>query len=73
MVSDFQLLLKNILAVQITKENVTEMSQDHSALRQQIKKYFYLDIITFIAWASDNRKQMNHFASWCWQYCFVQY
>lgn len=49
MVSDFQLLLKNILAVQITKENVTEMSQDHSVLRQQIKKYFYLDIITFIA------------------------
>lgn len=36
--SDFQLLLKNMLAFRITKENVTEMTQEHSAVRHQIKK-----------------------------------
>lgn len=32
-VSDFQLLLKNILAVRITKKIVTEMNPEHSAVR----------------------------------------
>lgn len=33
MMSDFQLLLKNILALRIMKENVAEMTQEHSAVR----------------------------------------
>lgn len=54
--SDFQLLLKNMLAFRITKENVTEMTQEHSAVRYQIKKNVFLfKRITFIAWASNNR------------------
>lgn len=49
MISDFQLLLKNILPFHFMKENMTDWPKNTRQSANKLKMHSYFNIITFIA------------------------